>query len=176
MAQLSRTLATLERACAALVAACAAPGAARLQVVLIDNGGSPDLAGIAAQLEQAGFRCMVISGHGNVGYGRGHNLAIGHIASRYHLVLNPDMELDANALAIALDFLDTRPETGLLTPWIGDETGRTQFLCRRRPAVLDLFVRGFLPAALRAPFQSRLARYEMRDVINERDVVWDPPS
>ncbi|APR37488.1 glycosyl transferase [Paraburkholderia sp. SOS3] len=115
------------------------------------------------------------SGHGNVGYGRGHNLAIVQARSEYHLVLNPDVDLDRDALIDALDFLETHPEVGLLTPRISDAQGRIQYLCRRYPTLLDLFVRGFLPGSARRFFTQRLARYEMRDVINERDIVWDPP-
>lgn len=32
-----------------------------------------------------------------------------------------------------------------------------------------------MPAGLRAHFCNRLAHYEMRDVINDHDIVWDPP-
>jgi GT2 family glycosyltransferase len=32
-----------------------------------------------------------------------------------------------------------------------------------------------LPGSIRKLFAKRLARYEMRDLINDRDVVWDPP-
>ncbi|BAO87190.1 glycosyl transferase family protein [Caballeronia cordobensis] len=76
----------------------------------------------------------------------------------------------------ALAFLRDSPETGLLPPWIGGDDGHLQYLCRRYPTVLeDLFMRGFLPSALRRPFARRLARYEMRDAIGETNVVWDPP-
>jgi hypothetical protein len=41
--------------------------------------------------------------------------------------------------------------------------------------VLDLLLRGFAPYWLRRHFGARLDYYEMRDLINERDLVWDPP-
>jgi len=91
------------------------------------------------------------------------------------LILNPDIDLAPDSLQQALDFLEAQPEVGLLTPWIGDEFGSQQFLCRRYPTLLDLFIRGFLPCKLQRLFSRRLVRYEMRDVINEIDVVWDPP-
>ncbi|MBC8932214.1 glycosyltransferase family 2 protein, partial [Escherichia coli] len=69
----------------------------------------PDLAAERAAFEQAGIGYSVLSGHGNVGYGRGHNLAIEAARSRYHLILNPDIDLEPDALAQALDFLDTHP-------------------------------------------------------------------
>ncbi|KAA1002613.1 glycosyltransferase family 2 protein [Paraburkholderia panacisoli] len=124
---------------------------------------------------EARLMTTVIEGQGNVGYGRGHNLAIEHTSSRYHLILNPDIELGGDALSHALTFMEAHPEVGLLSPLILEEDGDQQFLCRRYPTVFDLFARGFLPSRLRAPFKSRLARYEMRDVIDDKNVVWDPP-
>jgi GT2 family glycosyltransferase len=146
-----------------------------LHIYFVDNGGCPDVAATLHGLLVRGAACTTISGHGNVGYGRGHNLAIVQARSEYHLVLNPDVDLDRDALIDALDFLETHPEVGLLTPHISDAQGRIQYLCRRYPTLLDLFVRGFLPGSARRFFTQRLARYEMRDVINERDIVWDPP-
>jgi len=147
----------------------------RLDVCLVDNGGLPDMTAALDALRAHGAACSIIAGQGNVGYGRGHNLAIERAASRYHLVLNPDIDLDWQALIRAVEFFESHPDVGLLTPRIGDETGRIQYLCRRYPTLLDLFVRGFLPASVRRFFARRLARYEMQDVINERDIVWDPP-
>jgi GT2 family glycosyltransferase len=147
----------------------------RSRVYLVDNGAPEELIGTPEGALRPEFTLELIAGHGNVGYGRGHNLAIERARSRYHLVLNPDIELDEQGLFEALSFLDARPDTGLLTPLIRNERGEQQFLCRRFPTVLDLFARGFLPACLRRPFASRLARYEMRDVIDDRTIVWDPP-
>lgn len=90
-------------------------------------------------------------------------------------MLNPDIDLDGDALAAGLAFFDAHSDTGLLTPWIGDDRGQQQYLCRRYPSLLDLFVRGFLPARLRRLFARRLAAYEMRDQIDGKNVRWDPP-
>jgi GT2 family glycosyltransferase len=135
----------------------------------------PDVRAALDALQAHQVTTTILTGHGNVGYGRGHNLAIERAASCYHLVLNPDIDLDRNALLRALDFFEANPVVGLLTPRIGDEQGHLQFLCRRYPTLLDLFVRGFLPGSVRRLFTRRLARYEMRDLINDRDIVWDPP-
>lgn len=170
--QLARTLKSLAAAYGALKEA---RPAFKLHVSLVDNGGSPDTTASVEDLRARGATCSIIAGHGNVGYGRGHNLAIKGATYRYYLVLNPDIDLDQNALVRAVDFFENHPEVGLLTPRIGDEDGSIQYLCRRYPTLLDLFVRGFLPARVRRFYTRRLARYEMRDVINDRDIVWDPP-
>jgi GT2 family glycosyltransferase len=150
-------------------------GRTPVHLYLVDNGGLPDLTSTLEVLGAQNITSTIITGHGNVGYGRGHNLAIARAAGRYHLVLNPDIDLAPDALVRALEFFEAHPESGLLTPWIGDENGQQQYLCRRYPSLMDLFVRGFLPVRVRRLFARRLARYEMRDLINERDIVWDPP-
>ncbi|HDR9000037.1 glycosyltransferase family 2 protein [Burkholderia vietnamiensis] len=142
---------------------------------LVDNGCMPAIPEDAAGSHGAGFECASLSGHGNVGYGRGHNVAIALASSEHHLILNPDIDLDENALVHALGFMRRRPDVGLLTPNISDEKGNIQYLCRRSPTMLDLLVRGFFPASWKARFMKRLARYEMRDVLNDHDIVEDPP-
>ncbi|WP_429283143.1 glycosyltransferase family 2 protein [Paraburkholderia sp. GAS41] len=171
-AQLAQTLESLTVAYDALRSA---QPTLRAGFYLVDNGDLPDVEGALDDLRARGVICTVIAGQGNVGYGCGHNLAIERVASRYHLVLNPDIDLDREALVRACEFFDAHPDAGLLTPWIGDELGHQQFLCRRYPTVLDLFARGFLPSSARRLFSRRLARYEMRDLINDRDIVWNPP-
>ncbi|TCG09495.1 glycosyl transferase [Paraburkholderia steynii] len=149
----------------------------RLCVCLVDNGGfvEADVARSLSLLAERGVTWSVLRGHGNIGYGRGHNLAIDAAQSRYHLILNPDIDMDADALVNAFEFLEANPAVGLVTPRIDDDQQGIQYLCRRYPTVLDLFVRGFLPSGFRRYFRGRLVRYEMRDVINGHDVTWDPP-
>jgi hypothetical protein len=149
--------------------------AAHAHLCIVDNGACPSLGTLVDSLQAQSITVELLAGHGNVGYGRGHNLAIERARSPYHLILNPDIDMDREALARAIDFLDRHQELGLLTPCIIDDEHRQQYLSRRYPALLDLFVRGFLPAQFRRFFEGRLARYEMRDIINDRDVVWDPP-
>lgn len=170
--QLAHTLVSLAGACTLLrISRPDLP----IRLSLVDNGGLDTAPDALDTLRAQGIGCEILSGHGNVGYGRGHNVAIGQTTSRFHLILNPDIDLDRTALALGLDFLDAHPEVGLVAPWIGDDQGQQQFLCRRYPSLLDLFVRGFAPASVRRLFERRLARYELRDQINDRDVFWDPP-
>ena len=168
---LERTLITLDNA---LHCVFPADLSASAPLYLINNGTDEGF-NLSEVAGETALQTHVIEGQGNVGYGRGHNLAIEHTSSRYHLILNPDIELDVDALTHALAFMDVHPEVGLLSPQIIEDDGSRQYLCRRYPTVFDLFIRGFLPRSLRKPFQARLARYEMRDVIGDSNIVWDPP-
>jgi GT2 family glycosyltransferase len=139
-------------------------------LTLVDNGpGNESAARLEALLREVfggepEWRCAVMTGHGNVGYGRANNLGLLGRDSDYLLVLNPDVIIGKNGIAAALRFMNEHPEAGLLTPLVRGERGERQYLCKRFPAVLDLALRGFAPTALRRLFAARLARYEMRDV------------
>ncbi len=138
-------------------------------VHLIDNGGLPDRFEEGVPLP--GLR--VHRGHGNLGYGSGHNLVLPELESDLHLVLNPDAILEPEALMHARKFLAANPGCGLLVPEVLGPDGSRQHLCKRYPSVLDLALRGFAPGWLRQRFAERLSRYEMRECNGER-VVWNP--
>lgn len=140
------------------------------RVFVVDNGpeeARPAVApAVAAWPSQAGS-LEVISGHGNLGYGRANNLALARASSDFHLILNPDVELEPKALAEALGALASHPEVGIVAPAVYGEDGGMQYLCKRYPSVWVLFLRGFAPEFLRRRFARTLDRYEMRDVIGE---------
>ncbi|MBK8536006.1 MAG: glycosyltransferase family 2 protein [Candidatus Competibacteraceae bacterium] len=151
------------------------PTEARL--ILVDNGpGTTWRQPLQQMLDAAALpaRVDLLSGHGNIGYGAGHNLALNLGDSAYHLILNPDVWLKQDALSEGLAFLTVHPDVGWVAPAAWDEAGRRQYLCKRYPTVLDLALRGFAPAWLRQRFQTRLDRYELRDCTGDA-VFWDPP-
>jgi GT2 family glycosyltransferase len=112
----------------------------------------------------------LVAGHGNLGYGRANNLVLPRLRSELHLVMNPDVELDADALRAAVQALADHPEFGLVAPAVRGENGAPQYLCKRYPSVWVLFLRGFAPQGLRRRFRHAIEHYEMRDVIGDRVV------
>jgi GT2 family glycosyltransferase len=172
---LDRTMASLVRSCRVAVRSGAI---SRLQIDVIDNGttGEGALDACIGRLIQALPTAQVrtLRGHGNVGYGAGHNLSIMAGDDDVHLVLNPDVELDEMCVAHATRYLDEHPGVALLAPDVKGADGQRQFLCRRPPSVLVLFLRGFAPAAIARRFRPYLDRYEMRDVVG-RGVEADVP-
>jgi len=165
----------LERSLASLGAAIARArergliGAARVYV--IDNGGGEDLAAIeraAAAFPGESAALEIVHGHGNVGYGRANNLVLGRLDSQFHLVMNPDVELERDALAEAIAAMDADASIGIVAPQVHGSQGDVQYLCKRYPSVWVLFLRGFAPAFLRSAFARALDEYEMRDVVGDR--------
>ncbi len=148
-----------------------------MRLYLVDNGpasAGERVAAAAAAWPAALGQATVLSGHGNVGFGRGNNLALERAQSDLHLVMNPDVEVDAGALAAAVAAFGEHPDVGLVAPAVFGGTGERQYLCKRYPSVWILFLRGFAPAFLRERFRSTLHDYEMRDAIGEQFVKGVP--
>lgn len=140
------------------------------KVVFVDNSPNESLKEVVSKYTWAEF---LKNPDGNTGFGSGHNLAMQNMG-KYHLVINPDVELAPDALRNALAFMETNPECGLLAPEVFNGKSEQEFLCRCYPGILDIALRGFAPERLKNLFRSRLERYEMRDLIND-EVLWDPP-
>jgi GT2 family glycosyltransferase len=82
--------------------------------------------------------------------------------------MNPDVELDPDALVAAIHAMQADLSIGLLAPDVCGAGGERQYLCKRYPSVWVLFLRGFAPAMLRRAFWRSLERYEMRDVLGSQ--------
>jgi GT2 family glycosyltransferase len=101
---------------------------------------------------------------GNTGFGAGHNLAISKSARFcYHLVLNPDVEFESNALEELSIYMENNPSIALISPKIVSFDGSLQYLCKRSPTLLSLFARRFLPNVLKPIFQKVINHSEMRE-------------
>jgi GT2 family glycosyltransferase len=148
----------------------------RVSVTLVDNASNEQyrvkLAKIVADWSvNTAFQIQCSLQTCNRGYGHGHNTVMGQLESDYHLVLNPDVELEADTLQVGLSFLQANEEVVLLSPKVYGTGGEQEFLCKRYPSVLVLLLRGFAPKFVSRLFQKRLAAYEMRDVCSSEQRV-----
>lgn len=170
LAVLRDTLQSLSRA---LDAARTAGILVEADVAVVDNGPKAEW---TEHLGELASRChaRLISGHGNVGYGRGHNIALLDSTSDFHLVLNPDVIVDEHAIDEALRFMSAHPQVVMLAPQMRGAAGEQLFLCKRYPSILDLALRGFAPSWLKRQFDTRLARYEMRDLPLDKPTLGVP--
>lgn len=106
-------------------------------------------------------RVVTISTQQNLGYGRGHNLAIRDSVRRhaYHLVCNPDITLGTRTLPKLFEVMEQRREVGLLAPRIVGVDGEIQRLCKLPPSPVDFVIRQLAPERW---FARRRAAFEMR--------------
>jgi GT2 family glycosyltransferase len=110
-------------------------------------------------------RVIYIFNGRNLGFGAGHNIAIkaSEGESDYRIVLNPDVYFGVGVFEKLLSFARSRPDIGLIMPKILNPDGSIQHLCKRLPSPTDLFLRRFLPRALKPLMKDRFAWYEFRD-------------
>lgn len=148
------------------------------EVKVIDNGPGKAFAPVLGELVRGelapAVESTVLSGHGNLGYGKAHNLALQASGAEYHLVLNPDVTLVVEAIDEALRYMMANPGVVILAPNACGPSGEPLHLCKRYPSVLDLLLRGFAPAMARRWFRSRLERYEMRDLPRDKPSIGIP--
>lgn len=143
----------------------------RVALVLVDNSPSGQgrhlLDDLCTELAESGtwdgrISFAILHGHGNIGYGCGNNLALqGGQDSDFSLVLNPDVELEEQALVTGIRYLQANPGVVLLAPAVVLADGTLSHLCKAYPSVLDLLLRGFAPAALKRCFRQRLDAYTL---------------
>lgn len=98
----------------------------------------------------------------NQGFGAGHNQALAGGRFDYLLILNPDVELELEAVAAGVGGLMLNNVVAL-NPISYRADGEREYLCKRYPSVFTLFLRGFGSASLRRRFAARLEHYEYQD-------------
>ena len=86
----------------------------------------------------------------NLGYGRGHNVALNQVldSSEFHLVLNADISFGPVALSLLIEYMQDHPDVGLIMPRVLYPDGELQYVCKLIPSPLDLIFRRFLPDRL----------------------------
>lgn len=87
----------------------------------------------------------------NGGYGYGHNKAIhgNQGKTKYHVVLNPDIEIRDNVITNLYKEMEANKDIGLCAPRIKNSDGTTQYSARKLPKFSDILLRGagvFIPS------------------------------
>lgn len=160
---------TIESLASACAYAKAQGSLACSHLYLIDNGPGEQnyraLCAIQSAFNSRFEKVTLLSGHGNLGYGCGNNLALQQTSSHYHLVLNPDVLLAENNIRLALDYMGQHQQVGLLAPDAFDEFSERQYLAKRTPSFLVLLARAFPVGFVRKLMAQELYSYEYRDII-----------
>lgn len=145
-----------------LVLAVVGSGVRRLTV--IDNSSMPEL-----EAELCGYSPKVCyRSSANIGFGAAHNIAMREAIAEgedYHVIINPDIVLGADALGKISDFMNANPGVGLMMPKTLNVDGSMQYNCKFVPTPADLFVRYFLPKRW---IRKRNDRFMMKDFDYER--------
>lgn len=140
------------------IVSCVAGSITRI-IYVIDNAPDDRLQEFVRSLSE---KVVYIQGQGNVGYGAAHNIAIREAISqgtKYHLVLNPDIEFQEGVIEQLAAFMDNEPGIGQVIPKILLPNGEIQYVCKLIPTPFDLLFRRFMPAKMNA---RRSDKFELR--------------
>jgi len=131
-----------------------------LRLYLLDNSPYDDLKDVVND-----SRVVYIFNSSNLGFGKAHNIAMEKALtlSRYHLVLNPDVEFGPEVLTHLTRYMDDRPDVGLIQPKILNNDGTIQYVCKRLPSPMNLIGRRFIPSFFQFLIKKSIHRYEMRE-------------
>jgi N-acetylglucosaminyl-diphospho-decaprenol L-rhamnosyltransferase len=159
-ALLQRCLSSITTACAGL----------QCEVIVVDSASTD---GSVEMVRQLFPTTRVISCNTNVGFTRGNNLGIAQGTGHYILLLNPDTEVQGDALHIMVSYLDQHPDIGALGPRLTFPDGRIQSSRRRFPTLATTFLESTLLQQW-FPRNRFLARYYVQDrsAGEEQDVDW----
>lgn len=110
-----------------------------VQVFVVDNSPTPT----AFNFDE--FPNLTYLKSKNRGYGAGHNIALNKIItfSDFHFILNPDIYFDCQTLENLVNRISCDVNIGLLMPKVLYPNGDLQFLCKKLPTPLNLFLRRF---------------------------------
>jgi GT2 family glycosyltransferase len=127
-----------------------------IQLLLVDNSPDDRLRNIIQE-----SRVKYIFTGRNIGFGRGHNLAIKEIidTSEFHLVINSDISFLPNVIGSLVTYMNQNTEVGQIMPKVLSPDGKIQFLCKLIPTPFDLIFRRFLPAGL---FKKRKDKFQLK--------------
>jgi GT2 family glycosyltransferase len=132
----------------------------KINTYLIDNSSNNDLERITKNWD-----VIYIYNNANLGYGAGHNIAINmaYTESKYHLIINADIDFDPAVLKKSFDYMEANQDVGMLSPMIRHPNKEMLYYCRLLPTPFDLFARRFMPSFFKKKFRKRLDNYLLAD-------------
>ncbi|SDY19829.1 glycosyltransferase family 2 protein [Lachnobacterium bovis] len=105
----------------------------------------------------------------NQGFGKGHNMILDEIDSKYHAIVNPDILFKEDAFKEIITFMDENQKVGMVIPRLEDEKGNLQAVYRTELTIFDMFIRMFM----KNKFKKRQAKHTMQDM--DYTKVFDVP-
>jgi GT2 family glycosyltransferase len=130
------------------------------KLYLVDNSADDSLRYVFNQ-----HRVEYIYNGRNLGYGAAHNIAIEKAigVSKYHLVLNPDVQFEPEIINRLTQFMEQHFDVGLVMPKVLYPNGKMQYLCKMLPSPFHLFLRRFIPGPIKNLFKKTLEKYELKN-------------
>jgi len=98
------------------------------EVIVVDNASRDN----TVQIVRSEYPSVtLVVEHENLGYSRGVNSGIRYASGRYFLILNPDTEVQPDALKMLCEFSDAHDDAAIVGPRLLFRDGSVQYSCRR---------------------------------------------
>ncbi len=102
-----------------------------VEVLIVDNASEDDTVERVRKNGFGGTRLIRVSR--NIGYSRANNMGIRKARGDYVFLLNPDTQLDPDALRVGIDYMKENPSVAVLAPQMFYPDGRLQPSVRAFP-------------------------------------------
>ncbi len=122
---------------ASVFAEAEAPGAPRLEVIVVDNGSCD---GSVEMVRDAFPNARLVHNRVNRGFPAANNQGIALAQGRTVLLLNPDTVVVEGALDALVAYMDAHGDVGMVGPQLLNADGTVQSSRRRFPTVATLFL------------------------------------
>ncbi len=107
---------------------------------VVDNA-SPDGTGDKLCGKNYGDNVICNKLNENKGFGKGHNSIMHSLNSEYHVVINPDITLQTDAITELCTWMDENPNVVMTTPRLLFPSGKEQYTAKRMPTFMALLSR-----------------------------------
>lgn len=124
-------------------------------IYIVDNSPTDNLRELVVAISS---KIEYIFGHGNVGYGSAHNIAIRKAisnGSKYHIVMNPDVCFSQGVIESLTLYMDSHADVGQIMPKVIYPNGDLQYLCKLLPTPRDILFRRFFPKGFHEKWSNR---------------------
>ncbi len=129
----------------------------KVEVIVVDNNSQDE----SVKMMRHDFpEIKLILNSANTGFAAGNNLALKEVTSTYTMLLNSDVELtDDSNLDTLLEYLDTHPKVGVITPLIKLVNGEIDLACHRGEPTLWASFTYFFGLERLFPYSQRFSQY-----------------
>lgn len=105
-----------------------------LKVHIVDNDSTDDTIAI---IKKKYPEVLLIENKKNVGFGAAHNMAINKVASKYHIIVNPDIVFLKDTIQDCVKYMEENLDVVIVTPKIlnNDKDKTEQFLPKKYPKI-----------------------------------------
>lgn len=114
------------------------------EIIIVDNGNPPEMESWLGQFISTRPSAHLISGHGNIGFGAGVNLAVAKAEGPHLLIINPDAVLRWNSIPGLQAVAETCPTPWIIGGKIYDIRGREERGARRKTLTLGRAISSML--------------------------------